>query len=89
MMHRMLLLALVACLPAAGSALAQDRQAARKACMTDFRTHCRGVVPGGGRVAKCLSDNLDKLTPDCKAALAANAAANGKAAQPAEPATRP
>jgi hypothetical protein len=89
MMHRLLPMAVIACLSAAGPAFAQDRQAARKACMTDFRTHCPGVMPGGGRVAKCLSDNLDKLTPDCKAALAANAAAKGKAARPAEPATKP
>ncbi len=88
MIHRMLLAALVACLPAVGPAHAQDRQAARKACMPDLRKHCSGVAPGGGRIVKCLNDNLDKLAPDCKAAVMANAAAKGKAAPPADPAAR-
>ena len=51
------------------AAEAQDLSAAREACMADYSKHCASVRPGGGRVKKCLTDNLDKLTPDCKAAV--------------------
>jgi hypothetical protein len=58
----------------ATTASAQDMGAARKACMADFQKYCTGVSPGGGRIRKCLTDNLDKLTPDCRSAVAASSA---------------
>lgn len=60
------------------TAEAQDVKAAREACMADYKKHCAGVMPGGGRVKKCLTDNLDKLAPACKAAVIANAGAQPK-----------
>jgi hypothetical protein len=81
MSARVMLLAVVGCLALTQSALAQDRAAARKACMSDFKAHCAGVTPGGGRVAKCLNDNLAKLTPDCRAALLAHKQDKAKGAQ--------
>lgn len=68
-----------ALLSAAPSAHAQDLKAAREACMPDYKKYCAGVVPGGGRVKKCLTDNLDKLAPECRAAVAANAGTAPKA----------
>ena len=46
--------------------------------MADFKKHCAGVMPGGGRVRKCLTDNLDKLAPECRAHVEAHAAAKPK-----------
>ena len=55
----------------AGAAMAQTA-AEREACMADFEKYCPGVQPGGGRVIECLSKQLDKLTPQCKAVVEAN-----------------
>jgi hypothetical protein len=38
-------------------------------CYADIDEHCEGVIVGGGRISKCLSKNLDKLKPDCKASF--------------------
>ncbi len=43
----------------------------RAQCGMDFRTHCRGVRPGGGRALACLKDHQESLSPGCKDALAA------------------
>ncbi|MGA3175598.1 MAG: cysteine rich repeat-containing protein [Syntrophorhabdales bacterium] len=40
-----------------------------QACEEDVRSFCFGVRPGEGRIAKCLSDNLDRLSPVCKVTL--------------------
>lgn len=55
----------------AGVAMAQTA-AEREACMADFEKYCPGVQPGGGRVIECLSKQIDKLTPQCKAVVEAN-----------------
>jgi hypothetical protein len=41
------------------------------ACRIDAATYCAGVEAGRGRRVACLRQNLDKLTPDCRASLAA------------------
>ena len=38
-------------------------------CYADIDQHCEGVVVGGGRISQCLSNNLEKLKPDCKASF--------------------
>jgi Golgi apparatus protein 1 len=38
-------------------------------CYADIDEHCEGVVVGGGRISQCLSKNMDKLQPDCKASF--------------------
>lgn len=58
------------------TASAQDKGAARTACLADFQKYCASVSPGGGRVKKCLADNLEKLTPDCRSVV--SAAPSGK-----------
>lgn len=60
----------------AGAVHAQDKSAARKACLPDYQKFCSGITVGGGRVKKCLNDNLDKLTPDCRAAVLAHTSAS-------------
>ena len=58
---------------------AQDRTKDREACVPDYKKHCSGVAMGGGRIKKCLNDNLDKLTPECRAVVEArNATAKAK-----------
>jgi hypothetical protein len=59
-------------------AAAQDKGAARQACVGDFKKLCAGVARGGGRIKKCLTDNLDKLTPECRAAVTALGAKKNK-----------
>lgn len=36
-------------------------------CAKDRETFCAGIEPGGGAIAKCMKDNKDKLSPECKA----------------------
>ena len=38
-------------------------------CYADIDEHCEGVIVGGGRISQCLSKNLDKLQPNCKASF--------------------
>ncbi|GEO87085.1 MULTISPECIES: cysteine rich repeat-containing protein [Alphaproteobacteria] len=71
--------ALVATAFAAPAAMAQSqmtpemRAQAKKvvqACKADLRQYCKGVQPGGGRIAACLQANRANLTPTCQATLA-------------------
>jgi hypothetical protein len=51
---------------------AQDgRGEARQACAADYHRLCAGVSPGGGRIKKCLNDNIDALSDACKQAVSA------------------
>ena len=50
---------------------AQDRGAAREACKPDYQKFCSGVMPGGGRIVKCLGEHRDALAEPCKQALEA------------------
>jgi hypothetical protein len=43
----------------------------REACKADIAKLCVGLEPGGGRIRECLKTNRDKLSDDCKAAIAA------------------
>ncbi len=45
-------------------AKARSREFAR-ACKADAEQLCKGVKPGKGRVARCLAQNKDKLSPAC------------------------
>lgn len=44
-------------------------RAAIDACIGDARRLCSGVVPGGGRIVRCLAASEPALTPTCRAAL--------------------
>ena len=51
---------------------AQDgRGEARQACAADYHRLCAGVSPGGGRIKKCLNDNIDVLSDACKQVVGA------------------
>ncbi|RWP20244.1 MAG: hypothetical protein EOR00_05635 [Mesorhizobium sp.] len=52
-------------------ALAQTA-AEREACQADYQKFCKGVLPGGGHVIKCLADHMSELTPECQKGVKAN-----------------
>lgn len=41
----------------------------RDACKEDAKTLCKGIKPGGGRIAACLKEHKDEVSPECKAAV--------------------
>jgi len=41
----------------------------REACMPDYEKLCSGVVPGGGRILKCLREHSTEITDRCRAAI--------------------
>jgi Cysteine rich repeat len=50
------------------SVAAQQRDA-MKACQADVKTYCANVERGDGRLAKCLKENEDKVSAECKAQM--------------------
>jgi hypothetical protein len=54
----------------ASSLMAQSATNFRSACMEDYRRHCFGVMPGGGRILACLDKHMDELKPACVKAVA-------------------
>jgi hypothetical protein len=55
---------------AKGAEIKKDVSGIAEACRSDAQTLCKGVEPGGGRIAKCLKENDAKLSPACKEKLA-------------------
>ena len=43
----------------------------RQSCAMDYRAHCRGIQPGGGRALACLQENSQSLSPRCQEAMMA------------------
>jgi hypothetical protein len=39
------------------------------ACQSDMQQLCKGVEPGGGRIARCLKENDSKLSQGCRTAI--------------------
>jgi hypothetical protein len=62
----------IATASASFSVAAQQRDA-MKACEADVKTYCAGVERGDGRIAKCLKDNQDKVSAECKTQMEAMA----------------
>jgi hypothetical protein len=48
----------------------QEAALVRRSCAGDFRAYCRGVELGGGRALGCLEANQQRLSPQCRGALA-------------------
>jgi hypothetical protein len=44
-------------------------QETMQACSNDVRTLCKGVQPGGGRIAQCLKQHEVELSEPCKKAM--------------------
>jgi pyruvate carboxylase len=48
-------------------AIAQEITAAeRVACKVDYEQFCRGTIPGGGRILRCLEKQYAQLSNACK-----------------------
>ena len=54
-----------------GAAMAADagKGAIRGACKSDMAEFCKGVKPGGGRMAACLKEHKDQVSDACKSAV--------------------
>ncbi len=55
--------------PPPGGEAAGRGHGAMQACAADRKTYCADVERGGGRVFKCLRDNLTRLSPACQGAV--------------------
>lgn len=44
-------------------------RAAIAACGSERARFCPDVMPGGGRVVRCLAAKVDRLTPQCRTAM--------------------
>jgi hypothetical protein len=54
----------------------ETRGALREVCLEDYKRLCSAVTRGGGRVLKCMMENSDKLSPQCRASLGAHTKPN-------------
>ena len=48
---------------------AEGQTHSKPPCQDDVATLCKGVKPGNGAIGKCLQDNEDKLSGNCKAEI--------------------
>jgi hypothetical protein len=67
---------------------AEQLNAIRASCRSDFMAHCPGVQPGGPAALKCLQQNAARVSAPCQTALAAIGQV-GKGSAAATPATAP
>jgi len=47
----------------------QNAKEVHQACRDDVHRLCGDVSPGKGRIARCLKEHGDELSPECKAKL--------------------
>lgn len=59
-----------------GAAYAAQGPASNGVCKAEREKFCKDVKPGEGRVKKCLTENLAKLSDGCKAKMEKFAKAN-------------
>ena len=50
-------------------ASAETMKGSSSACMSDVMKFCTWVVPGGGRILKCLFKNEEKISSECRKEL--------------------
>ncbi|MCO5065706.1 MAG: cysteine rich repeat-containing protein [Rhizobiaceae bacterium] len=70
-MRALMILALSGSLSGVGMASAQTA-AQQAACKADYQKFCSGVMPGGGRIIKCLNEHIDQLTAQCQQVVKEN-----------------
>lgn len=82
---RFLTVAIVAALPALASAQQLPPEAnnpavraAAAACSVDIQKFCPTVLPGGGRIVRCLVANRDGVSEVCRAAILTAKSALGR-----------
>jgi len=63
-----LAVAIILAAPAPAPAV-QPSPEVRQLCEADYHRLCPTVVPGGGRILRCLLDNDKDLSSACRAAL--------------------
>ena len=49
----------------AKGAFAEDRHAAREACVADIKSFCSDITPGRGHVMLCIRSHEDKVSKPC------------------------
>ena len=49
--------------------LAAELRGAAKACVSDVKTQCAGVNPGGGRIRDCIKTHIKDLSEPCQKVL--------------------
>lgn len=52
-----------------GLSAAHAADGVRDACKEDAKTLCKGIQPGGGRIAACLKEHKDEVSAECKEAV--------------------
>jgi hypothetical protein len=62
-MDRLVILAGIFCLSLAMDALAVEKKGP---CAEDVAKLCKDVEPGGGRIAQCIKNHTNELSPECK-----------------------
>lgn len=55
--------------PATAQPTAEQQNALRNNCRSDFMSSCAGVQPGGAEALQCLQRNRAKLSPACQSAV--------------------
>lgn len=75
-------LSLAALAVSSGSEAQVNRAAARADCRSDFQRLCSRISPGGGRIANCLRNNLEKLSAKCRAHVETAGRPEREASQP-------
>ena len=48
---------------------AQQQNAIRQSCRSDFQANCAGVPTGGSEALQCLKQSYSKVSPECQKAL--------------------
>jgi hypothetical protein len=47
----------------------QGKKEIHEACQDDAMKLCKDVKPGGGRIARCLKEHREELSPGCREKL--------------------
>jgi len=68
-MLKWIMMALIVTLLSIGMAAAAETQPVKNACADDVAKYCKDVKPGGGRLAQCLKQNENQLSPACRSSI--------------------